>query len=145
MTELPYTICRLSNLKNLGLQNNFLKTLPPLVADMKFEFISLEGNACPDIPQEIVEKGTPAILDYLKDHPSKEPEGEFEFVGEISENEDDVFFCTNEDIERDGGWIYNFITKPPPAPAAPPKAPSSWLSYINPLAYFSKSWINNSL
>lgn len=101
LTELPYTICRLTKLKTLALQNNFLKTLPPLVADMEFDFISLEGNACPDIPPEIVEMGTPEILKYLKSNPSMELEGQFEFVGEINDDEEDTFFRVEEDIERD--------------------------------------------
>ena len=106
---------------------------------MEFDFISLEGNACPDIPSEIVEMGTPEILKYLKSNPSMELEGQFEFVGEINDDEEDTFFRVEEDIERDGGWLYRFETKhraPSPKPTPPQ---SGWLSYLNPFSYFSKS------
>lgn len=63
---MPFLLCRLTE---LVLTNNQLSNVPPQLGLMSghLRVLSLEGNVLRTIRRAILDKGTAAVLDYLRD------------------------------------------------------------------------------
>ena len=67
LNALPKTIDNMKNLENLRVMNNNLEFLPSSMSEMKnLKKLALQGNPLDTIPKEIMARGTPAILSYLR-------------------------------------------------------------------------------
>jgi Leucine-rich repeat (LRR) protein len=70
LTSLPPEIGQLTELRVLRLRDNALTSLPPELGQLtRLETLLLDGNPLESPPPEIVEKGIPAILEYLREQP----------------------------------------------------------------------------
>ncbi|GMH38386.1 hypothetical protein BSKO_06270 [Bryopsis sp. KO-2023] len=67
ITFLPENITKLSNLAELNISNNNIAHLPPRLGLMHptLKVVMLEGNLLKTIRRPLLEKGTPALLEYL--------------------------------------------------------------------------------
>jgi Leucine-rich repeat (LRR) protein len=67
LSSLPPQIAYLQNLQVLDLYNNQLSSLPPEIGNLtNLQWLWLDNNPLISPPPEIVEQGTAAILDYLR-------------------------------------------------------------------------------
>eukprot|EP01118_Nematostelium_gracile_P008512 TRINITY_DN2821_c0_g1_i1.p1 TRINITY_DN2821_c0_g1~~TRINITY_DN2821_c0_g1_i1.p1 ORF type:complete len:642 (+),score=173.96 TRINITY_DN2821_c0_g1_i1:49-1974(+) len=73
LMEVPKEICNLKSLTSLDIRNNSVKFLPPEIGFMpNLTKFYVEGNLLKSVPRQLVEKGSKAILDYLKTRVSEE-------------------------------------------------------------------------
>jgi Leucine-rich repeat (LRR) protein len=61
------SIANLQNLDELDVKNNELAQLPPDLGLLSLRSLQLEGNPLRSIRRAVIEKGTTAVLAYLKD------------------------------------------------------------------------------
>lgn len=68
ISEFPTApLATLTNLEELDIRNNALAQLPPQLALMpRLRSLSVEGNMLRSIRRTVIERGTPALLEYLK-------------------------------------------------------------------------------
>ena len=65
--EAPAAIARLKRLEELDLTNNDVAALPPQLGTLQLRSLKVEGNPLRMIRRTVVEKGTAALLEYLRD------------------------------------------------------------------------------
>jgi len=67
--QVPTKVTGLAALTELDLGNNAISSVPPVVGLMHptLRRLQLEGNPMRTIRRPIVAKGTPAVLEYLRD------------------------------------------------------------------------------
>lgn len=66
IAELPEEITLLATLSALDVRNNSLAVLPPRLALLPLRSLLVEGNMLRTIRRSIIERGTPALLEYLR-------------------------------------------------------------------------------
>ena len=66
ISEIPESFTKLKKLERADLSNNSLSTLPNAVGKMDLKALTLDGNSMRSIRRDIVDRGTNAILAYLK-------------------------------------------------------------------------------
>lgn len=60
-------LATLASLEELDLRNNALTQLPPQLALMpRLRSLSVEGNILRTVRRSVLERGTPALLEYLR-------------------------------------------------------------------------------
>ena len=68
IAELPKATARVAALEELDLTNNDLATVPPELGRMRnLRHLGLEGNPLRSIRRPVIERGTAAVLEYLRD------------------------------------------------------------------------------
>ena len=68
-SQVPTEVTGLTALAELDLGNNSISSVPPVVGLMHLtlKVLQLEGNPLRTIRRPILNKGTPAVLEYLRD------------------------------------------------------------------------------
>ena len=66
IAELPTEVTTLAALSALDVRNNSLATLPPQLALLPLRSLLVEGNMLRTLRRSVIERGTPALLEYLR-------------------------------------------------------------------------------
>ncbi|XP_065643607.1 leucine-rich repeat-containing protein 40 isoform X2 [Hydra vulgaris] len=90
IAEIPESFTKLRTLERADLSNNSLSTLPNAVGKMNLKALTLDGNSMRSIRRDIVDRGTNAILAYLKSRLPEEkvPDEEIKIPKSVSKVND---------------------------------------------------------
>ena len=69
LTQVPEQLTELSALSEMDISNNSVTKLPPVLGLMHptLRVLQVEGNPIRSIRQAILQRGTPTLLQYLRD------------------------------------------------------------------------------
>jgi Leucine-rich repeat (LRR) protein len=65
--SIPLDVTRLARLSALDVRNNSIAALPPQLALLPLRSLLVDGNVLRSVRRAVLERGTPALLAYLKD------------------------------------------------------------------------------
>ncbi|MBW8039032.1 MAG: hypothetical protein FVQ85_03435 [Planctomycetes bacterium] len=103
LTELPRELGRLANLQELYVSDNHLTRIPAELGKLKkLRSLELSGNPLESPPAEVVERGTEAVLAYLRE--TLEGRGEGEVVQEVFDTDEDLRIAFEKYIVNEKGY-----------------------------------------
>ena len=73
LTNISDAIFCKSSLNYLNLENNNLSKIPTVLGFMKLLGLKIDGNPLKLIKRQVIDKGTVAIMDYLRNKHSGDP------------------------------------------------------------------------